>query len=118
MLATFLESANVPFKSATADFHQITETKVVGLQGVLMQDGRFIFMWIDGALRKMVSTQNNGTRITSGYLDKHVQDWVNESTWIRSHYETHNFQGIGSGRGSCLNLSAILKILDFILVLL
>ena len=71
------------FESATASFSQIvgevSEVKVVGLQGVRMHDGRVIFMWIDGKRRKMVLSANNGTQIAAGYLDKDISNWRNEN---------------------------------------
>ena len=80
----------------------VSEVKVVGLQGVRMNDGRFIFMWIDGELRKMVLTENDGTQIAAGYLDKPENDWRDENTWYSGSYEINNFQGIAKGKSSSL----------------
>ena len=88
------------FKSTTANFNQIgdAEPKVVGVQGILLSDGSFIFTWIDGDSRKMVLTENDGTHITSGFLAKHISSWSDERTWDIGLYEINNFQGIVTGR--------------------
>ena len=60
-----------------------------------MDDGTFIFAWIDGGTRKMVLTTNKGKPIKAGYLGESLESWKDPSTWNDAGvaYTIKNFEG-------------------------
>ena len=81
---------------ATADFWQ---KDMEGAQektdhGHLLDDGNFIFWWLDGPIRKMVLTTNYGKQMQQGYLAA-AELWENPETWrtiTNAFYYIENFQ--------------------------
>ena len=59
--------------------------KAKDVAGVQLDNGNFIFSWIDDTEGKriMVLTDSNAVRIApaSGYVAKDFMDWKNTSTW-------------------------------------
>ena len=69
------------------------------VKGDRLLNGNFIFSWIDGSLRKMALTTNNGTQIKASYVFKNVKTWKDPSTWqFPGHYTISNFNGTKIGR--------------------
>ena len=78
------------FESATADFEQYERVKgrddrkwvqkAVGVQGVLQENGDFMFLITEGKQRKMVRTKNNGMFITAG-ISLRAATSESEETW-------------------------------------
>ena len=81
--------------SATADFSQTNRNGIQARNviGHRLDNGNFIFSWIDGVYRKMVLTQNDGTTIKAGYLGRSDSTWKNRSKWQSTGYSISNFVG-------------------------
>ena len=87
--------------AATADFHQ---QKLIGVQasdveGELLKNGNFIFVWNNGPFKKMVLTENDGSVIEEGYMRLNQVDesnWKNSAIWMhgsKGFYYISNFKG-------------------------
>ena len=64
------------------------------MEGFLLDDGSFIFVWVDGGTRKMVQTTNKGKTIKAGYLGKGSESWKDPSAWNDyGLYRIKNFKG-------------------------
>ena len=86
------------FNAASADFHQANLNGTSEVEGHLLNDGDFIFVWVNDGFRKMVLTTNKGITIKAGYLrTSSPESWSNPSTWIDngSFYTIKNFRGRG-----------------------
>ena len=60
----------------------------------MLDDGTFIFVWIDGDAKKMVWTTNKGIAIKAGYLGISSELWKDPSTWTDyTDYTIKNFKG-------------------------
>ena len=96
------------FRAATGDFHQRDEIGIQasGLKGHVLENGNFIFSWIDENMRKMVLTTNKGEVMEAGHVDEDVEDWTDVSTWInhRGEYWITNFEGVSGGRTHSLHI--------------
>jgi len=84
------------FTSATADFSQgnLPGVRAHGVQGHMLENGNFIFYWINGPYRKMVLTTNDGRQIKSGWVKKDDSSWTDISKWQPYGYSISNFKGI------------------------
>jgi len=82
--------------SATADFRQekLPGIRAHGVQGHMLNNGNFIFYWINGPYRKMVLTTNSGKQIKSGYVMKGDSFWKDVSKWKPYGYSISNFKAI------------------------
>ena len=82
------------FLRATADFRQ-HGIQAKGVDGHLLDNGNFIFLWRDGGYFKMVLTNNDGTKIKNGYLSDPGTTWKDTNTWNRNKdaYSISNFTG-------------------------
>ena len=85
------------FNAASADFHQanLEGIQSSGVEGHLLDDGTFIFVWFDGNNKKMVQTTNKGQTIKAGYLGISSESWKDPSTWTDNgvFYRIENFKG-------------------------
>ena len=86
--------------TAVADFDQTDKQGIEGafLEGYRLQDGSFIFSWVDGKYRKMVLTDNSGVIVKTGFLAVSVRTWKDSSEWKSSDiYSISNFMGFKQG---------------------
>ena len=86
--------------AAVADFDQTNKQGIeaVGLEGYRLQDGSFIFSWVDGKYRKMVLTDNSGVIVKTGFVAVAVKTWKEFSVWKSSDiYSISNFMGFKQG---------------------
>ena len=83
------------FNAASADFSQdsLPGIQSPGVEGHLLDDGTFIFVWVSDGMRKMVQTTKDGTAIKSGFLRTSSDSWRNPSTWSNGYYSVKNFKG-------------------------
>ena len=83
---------------ATADFNQrnLAGVRAYRVEGELLDNGNFIFSWIDGSWRKMVLTSNTGTAIKDGYVSKDATNYKDTTSWKSGPgYYLTNFKGPG-----------------------
>ena len=71
----------------------------------MLNDGTFIFVWVNTGFRKMVLTTNKGMTIKVGYLGASSESWKDPSTWIDngSFYDIKNFKGRVKGLWTSLS---------------
>jgi len=97
---------------AHADFSQsnLNGIQAKNVEGVLLPDGNFIFVWRNEGYKKMVLTDNQGDILKAGYVRDAVPGWDNPATWTPSGvegrwgYTVTNFNGVAKGdKGSGKN---------------
>ena len=72
-----------------------------GVQGLLLDNGDFIFSVVNSGLRKMALLTNQGLHIKGSYVEPSVATWKDVSTWPAGDYYTvQNFKGVEKGRCS------------------
>ena len=111
------------FSSATANFEQFERVdggdtkqwvrRASTVQGLLQENGDFVFYVDEGLYRKLVRTTNSGNILSGGYLKLLAINWEDSASWRSAEWYkvTKFFPSAGISFDSC-NLSTILNIID------